>query len=46
MLIIRDHIIGGNIAAAKALAKNTPNPVAKMIEKGVMRIGKPLDAIE
>ena len=46
MLVIRDHIIGGNIAAAKALAKNTANPVAKMIEKGVMRIGKPLDAIE
>ena len=46
MLIIRDNIISGNLAAAKTLAKNTDNPVAKMIEKGVMRIGKPLDAIE
>jgi len=46
MLIIRDNIISGNLAAAKALAKNTDNPVAKMIEKGIMRIGKPLDAIE
>jgi len=46
MLIIRDNIISGNLAAAKTLAKNTDNPVAKIIEKGVMRIGKPLDAIE
>jgi len=46
MLIIRDNIISGDLAAAKNLAKNTDNPVAKMIEKGVMRIGKPLDAIE
>ena len=36
----------GNVAAAKALAKNTSNPVANMIEKGIMRIGKPIDAIE
>jgi len=46
MLIIRDNIISGNLVAAKTLAKNTDNPVAKMIEKGIMRIGKPLDAIE
>lgn len=46
MLIIRDNIIAGNVSAAKSLAKNTLNPVAKMIEKGIMRIGKPLDAIE
>ena len=46
MLIIRDNIISGNLGAAKTLAKNTDNPVAKMIEQGVMRIGKPLDAIE
>lgn len=46
MLIIRDNIISGNVSAAKSLAKNTDNSVAKMIEKGIMRIGKPLDAIE
>ena len=46
MFIIRDNIISGNLGAAKTLAKNTDNPVAKMIEKGIMRIGKPLDAIE
>ena len=46
MNIIRDHIINGNVTAARSLAKNTPNPVAKMIDKGLQRIGKPLDAIE
>lgn len=43
---IRDHIVTGNITAAKSLAKNTNNPVARIIEKGLQRIGKPIDAIE
>lgn len=46
MNIIRDHIVSGNITAARTLAKNTDNPVAKMIDKGIQRIGKPIDAIE
>ncbi|MEO5943071.1 MAG: MotA/TolQ/ExbB proton channel family protein [Ferruginibacter sp.] len=46
MSIIRDHIINGNIAAARSLAKNTQHPVAQMIDKGIQRIGKPIDAIE
>ncbi len=46
MNIIRDNIVTGNIAAARNLAKNTNNPVAKMIDKGIQRIGKPIDAIE
>jgi biopolymer transport protein ExbB len=46
MNIIRDHIISGNITAARSLAKNTDHPVAKMIDKGIQRIGKPIDAIE
>ncbi|MDE3124218.1 MAG: MotA/TolQ/ExbB proton channel family protein [Bacteroidota bacterium] len=46
MSIIRDNILSGNISAARNLAKNTPNPVAKMIDKGLQRIGKPIDAIE
>ena len=46
MFIIKDHILSGNIDAAKSMAKNAENPVAKMIEKGIMRIGKPIDAIE
>lgn len=43
---IREHIIGGNLQAAKSLAKNTDGPVARMIEKGLSRIGKPMDHIE
>jgi len=46
MSIIRDHIVTGNVTAARSLAKNTDNPVAKMIDKGIQRIGKPIDAIE
>ncbi len=46
MSIIRDHVVTGNITAARSLAKNTPNPVARMIDKGLQRIGKPIDAIE
>lgn len=46
MRIIRDNISTGNVAAARNLAKNTNNPVARMIDKGIQRIGKPIDAIE
>ena len=46
MSIIRDHIVTGNVTAARSLAKNTDSPVAKMIDKGIQRIGKPIDAIE
>ena len=46
MLIVRDNILSNNVSAAKSLAKNTNNPVARMIDKGLNRIGKPIDAIE
>ncbi len=46
MSIIRDHVSSGNITAARSLTKNTNNPVARMIDKGIQRIGKPIDAIE
>lgn len=46
MNIIKDNIYTGNVTAARSLAKNTPNPVARMIDKGLQRIGKPIDAIE
>ena len=46
MSIIRDHVTNGNITAARSLTKNTNNPVARMIDKGIQRIGKPIDAIE
>jgi len=46
MLIVKDNILSGNIEAAKSMAKSVDSPVAKMIEKGIVRIGKPIDAIE
>jgi len=46
MFIIKDHILSGNIDAAKSVAKNADTPVAKMIEKGIMRIGKPIESVE
>jgi biopolymer transport protein ExbB len=46
MNIIRDNIVSGNISAARSFAKNTNNPVARIIDKGIQRIGKPIDSIE
>src|ERR1700712_2114875 len=46
MNIIRDNIYSGNVNAARSMAKNTNNPVARIIDKGIQRIGKPIDAIE
>lgn len=46
MNIIRDNIVTGNLTAARSLARNTNNPVARIIDKGIQRIGKSIDAIE
>src|SRR6186713_2777732 len=46
MNIIRDHVVTGNVTAARSMAKNTNNAVARIIDKGLQRIGKPIDAIE
>ncbi|NIG57372.1 MotA/TolQ/ExbB proton channel family protein [Chitinophaga sp. Cy-1792] len=46
MAMIRDQITNGNIQAARSLAKNTNSPIARMIDKGIQRIGKPIDVIE
>jgi biopolymer transport protein ExbB len=46
MRIIRDNVVTGNVTAARSLAKNTDNPVGRIIDKGLQRIGKPIEAIE
>jgi biopolymer transport protein ExbB len=43
---IKDHVHQGNIEAAKSLCRNTKTPVARMVEKGLMRLGKPVKEIE
>lgn len=42
---IRDYVTGGKLDAAKMLCAQTDSPVARLTEKGVSRIGKPLDDI-
>jgi biopolymer transport protein ExbB len=42
---IRDHVMSGKLEAAKILCAQTDSPVARLTEKGISRIGKPLDDI-
>jgi len=42
---IKDYILEGKIDAAKSLCYSNASPIAKMIEKGITRIGKPLGDI-
>ena len=42
---IKDTIHEGKLESAKVLCQSTSTPIARMIEKGVSRIGKPLSDI-
>jgi biopolymer transport protein ExbB len=46
MIQIKSHMTGGDLDAAKVLCETTDNPMARMIEKGIMRIGKPVSDIK
>ena len=43
---IRQYIHNGNVEEARRLAKNTDSPIARMIEKGISRLGRPLPDIQ
>lgn len=43
---IRINVQSGNIQSARALCQSTDTPVARMVEKGLQRIGKPLRDID
>lgn len=43
---IRNSVQNGNIEAARNLCSHTDTPMARMIEKGLQRIGKPLRDID
>ncbi|MEL7119804.1 MAG: MotA/TolQ/ExbB proton channel family protein [Bacteroidota bacterium] len=43
---IRSSVQAGNIQAAKMQCQRTDSPVARMVEKGLQRIGKPLRDID
>ena len=42
---IKDYVSNGKLESADALCKKTNSPTARLIEKGISRIGKPLDDI-
>jgi len=42
---IRDFIHDGRLDSALSLCKHNNSPIARMIEKGLMRIGKPLNDV-
>jgi len=43
---IRASVQAGNIEGAKGLCRSNDSPVARMVEKGLLRIGKPLKEID
>ena len=43
---IRDYISEGNINAAIDLCRRTNSPIARMVEKGIERIGRPMGDIQ
>jgi biopolymer transport protein ExbB len=43
---IRDFMLQGNIAAAVNLCRSTDTPIARMVEKGIERIGRPMNDIQ
>ncbi len=42
---IRDLVISGNVQGARSLCMATDSPIARMIEKGISRLGNPLKDI-
>ena len=42
---IRDHVSNGKLDAAKIICAQAKSPAARLIEKGISRIGKPLEDI-
>jgi biopolymer transport protein ExbB len=43
---IKDYVSNGNMDAARALCRSSYTPHARVIEKGIARIGKPIKDIE
>ncbi len=46
MMQVRELIKQGNLNAALALCKQSNTPIARMLQKGLLRIGKPIKEIE
>lgn len=46
MRTVRDYMLGGNVDAAVAVCQQEDSPIARMIEKGLKGLGKPIRDIE
>lgn len=42
---IKDYIIDGNLDSATKLCQQMNNPMARMVEKGISRLGKPMNDV-
>jgi len=46
MMNIRDHLLNGKMDSALSLCRNTNTPIARLLLKGIKRIGKPIKEVE
>jgi biopolymer transport protein ExbB len=46
MLQVRASIMTGNLESAKAICRNSNTPLGRMLQKGLLRIGRPIKDIE
>jgi biopolymer transport protein ExbB len=46
MIQVRSSIIMGNLESAKAICRNSNTPLGRMLQKGLLRIGRPIKDIE
>ncbi|MBS1657595.1 MAG: MotA/TolQ/ExbB proton channel family protein [Bacteroidetes bacterium] len=46
MMNIRDHLLSGKMDSALSLCRNTNTPIARLLLKGIKRIGKPIKEVE
>jgi biopolymer transport protein ExbB len=46
MIQVRSSILSGNLQSAIAICKNSDSPLGRMLQKGLLRIGRPIKDIE
>ncbi len=46
MIQVRASIIAGNLESAKSICRNSNTPLGRMLQKGLLRIGRPIKDIE
>jgi biopolymer transport protein ExbB len=46
MIQVRASILAGNVESAKAICRNSNTPLGRMLQKGLLRLGRPIKDIE